>query len=345
VAADEGSPRGALRVPAAGAIGQLRADEGEHMTLHTRDALSLFAGRSPSEGSALPAIVGGRRFAAAMRSLWLLSGADNPYADWALLRADAALKGASDHMAEVGAAHEVELSRLRERGLSCRVLTSERPAVVSLGFASPYGFATAEAIVEFDHHVRRIRTLVLRNRMSDEQGRLAVREAGRRLRALFQEPMRWERVLLREELKPLTRSDFLPGADQPARGRVIAVQNALGLLPRDVLTGARVPRHTRRRVRVDGRAGGNGSQPGASASGPQVESHDAMADENDEEGLGSVVSDDIPELTGSTDPFARTNASDSPHSVDPFDPFYPLGEFELKARLKDGVQWPAPTVA
>jgi hypothetical protein len=36
---------------------------------------------------------------------------------------------------------------------------------------------------------------------------------GRGLRALFLEPIRWERHLLREEMLPLSRRDFLPGAD------------------------------------------------------------------------------------------------------------------------------------
>jgi hypothetical protein len=35
---------------------------------------------------------------------------------------------------------------------------------VELGFRSPYGYATAEAIVEFDYHVRMVKTLVLKDR-------------------------------------------------------------------------------------------------------------------------------------------------------------------------------------
>ena len=73
------------------------------------------------------------------------------------------------------------------------------PVTVEVGFRSPYGYATAEAIVEFDYHVRMVKTLVLKDRMSDEAGRADIRAVGRGLRALFLEPIRWERHLLREE--------------------------------------------------------------------------------------------------------------------------------------------------
>jgi len=85
----------------------------------------------------------------------------------------------------------------------------------------PYGYATAEVIVEFDYYVRVVKTLVQKDRISDAEGRAAVREIGRALRALFLEPIRWERHLLRDELRPLSRSDFLPGGGgrPPARAR------------------------------------------------------------------------------------------------------------------------------
>ena len=86
--------------------------------------------------------------------------------------------------------------------------------------------------------------------MSDVEGRAAIREVGREMRALFLEPIRWERQLLREELRQLSRSDFLPGADETARQRVHAVVALFGEMPRTVFTGSEAPRHTRRRVKL-----------------------------------------------------------------------------------------------
>ncbi|MGQ0522117.1 MAG: hypothetical protein ACT4P8_00465 [Betaproteobacteria bacterium] len=79
---------------------------------------------------------------------------------------------------------------------------------------------------------------------------MAIRVVGRQMRALFLEPIRWERHLLREEMRLLSRGDFLPAADQMARKRVRASVALFGEVPRKVFTGSEAPRHTRRRVRL-----------------------------------------------------------------------------------------------
>ncbi|MBI2800234.1 MAG: TIGR03761 family integrating conjugative element protein [Gammaproteobacteria bacterium] len=229
-------------------LGQLADETPDVMTLHTRDAYRLFVGRSVDEATQASPIVGGRKFAAVLRSLWHLSANDNPYADWILIRIYQNLIEIRARMAEVIATREAEFERLRRRGLNLSVLGSRSPLSVALGFRSPYGYATAEAIVEFDYHVRMIKTLVMKDRMSDDDGRAAIREIGRALRGLFLAPIRWERVLLREEMLPFGRRDFLPGADDAARLRVRAAFALFGEVPRKVFTGEKAPRHSQRRV-------------------------------------------------------------------------------------------------
>jgi integrating conjugative element protein (TIGR03761 family) len=231
-----------------GAIGRLADDSPDVMTLHTREAWQMFTGRAADSSGRTPAIPGGRRFAAVLRAIWMLSARDNPYADWVLIRVYHRLGGIREQMARTIEAHEVELARLRSRGLSLSVLASSRPVTVELGFRSPYGYATAEAIVEFDYHVRLVQTLMLKDRLSDAAGREAIREIGRALRGLFLEPIRWERALMREEMLPLSRADFLPGANEAARLRVQAVVSLFGEVPRLVFTGDEAPRHTQRRA-------------------------------------------------------------------------------------------------
>ena len=93
-----------------------------------------------------------------------------------------------------------------------------------------------------------IKTLVMKDRMSDDDGRAAIREIGRALRGLFLAPIRWERVLLREEMLPFSRCDFLPGADDAARLRMRAALALFGEVPRKIFTGEQAPRHSQRRV-------------------------------------------------------------------------------------------------
>ena len=63
--------------------GGLIDDEPDAMVLHTKEAHRLFMGRARDPQGNIQPIVGGKRVAAALRSIWYLSGNDNPYADWA----------------------------------------------------------------------------------------------------------------------------------------------------------------------------------------------------------------------------------------------------------------------
>ncbi len=231
-------------------LGQLADATPDTMSLHTKDAYRIFTGRGADGAGKLPPIPGGRRFAAVLKSIWHLSANDNPYADWILIRMYEGLVAIRAHLSRVITAREEAIEILKRKGLSLTVMGSRSPKTVELGFRSPYGYATAEAIVEFDYYVRMIKTLIHKDRMSDDEGRAAIREVGRELRALFLEPIRWERHLLREELRQLSRSDFLPGADALAQQRVRAVVALFGEVPRKVFTGAQAPRHTRRRVKL-----------------------------------------------------------------------------------------------
>ena len=231
-------------------VGHLTDAEPDTMTLHTQDAFRMFTGRQADTEGKVVAIAGGRRFAAVLKSIWYLSGNDNPYADWILIRMYDGLTAVRMRLARATQARQDAIDLLKRKGLSFSVMASRSPKSVELGFRSPYGYATAEAIVEFDYTVRMIKTLIHKDRLSDGEGRAAIRELGRSMRALFLQPIRWERCLLREELRTLSRSDFLPGADEAAQKRVQAAVALFGELPRAVFTGAEAPRHTRRRVKL-----------------------------------------------------------------------------------------------
>ena len=231
-------------------VGSLEDTQPDTMTLHTKDAFRLFAGRRGDSTASVASIAGGRRFAAVLKSIWHLSANDNPYADWILIRTYGNLVGVREHLGNVTAEREQSIELLKRKGLALSVMSSRSPVNVTLGFRSPYGYATAEAIVEFDYYVRLTKTLVHKDRLSDTAGWAAIRNVQRRLRALFLEPIRWERYLLREEMRELSRSDFLTGANEAAGKRVKAAVALFGELPRGVFTGAEVPRHTQRRLKL-----------------------------------------------------------------------------------------------
>lgn len=231
---------------AAAALHLIDHRETDMMVLHTFDAWLLFNGRPADREGKRSAMPGGRRFAAVAKALWYLSANDNPYADWALVEISDRLAAIRNTLRVRTDAHFEDIQALRHRGLIYSMAMSENPKVVELGFASPYGYATAEALCEFDFYVRVVRTMTRKARISDEDASLQIREMSRAFRTLFLEPIHWERALSREALQALSRADFAETADIEGQERAALATAALGQLPGNILSGARQPPHSRR---------------------------------------------------------------------------------------------------
>lgn len=227
-------------------LGSLVDEDVDLMTLHTKEGYRLFMGRARDPQGSFAAIVGGKRIASALKSLWMLTGVDNPYADWALARHEQNLALMSDRLDRETKAGMTALEAMKRKGLSYALLISSVPKQLSLGFKSPYGYAIAELVVTYDYFIRVMKTLERKNLRSDDQVRQAIREMTRFIRRHFNETARFERWLLRPELKDLSRADFLPGAASEATKRVEAATAIFGPVPGDVFAGRIAPRHTRR---------------------------------------------------------------------------------------------------
>ncbi len=238
------------RAAAKSEVGDLVDEDQDKMVLHTKEGMLLFAGRSRDAANQISGIVGGRRAAAAARSIWLLSSNDNPYADWGLISTNAALDAAGRAIDDETKSREAEIEECKRRGLSLSVQRSKRPAELEIGFRSPYGYAIAELVVRFDYFVRLVKSLVRKDRMTEAQGRELIASVRRSCRAAFEVAVRFERYLSKPELRKLSRSDYLPSADEESRKRVQAAVVVYGEVPRDVFTGKSAPRHSRRRERL-----------------------------------------------------------------------------------------------
>ncbi len=140
-------------------LGTLVDEEVDQMTIHTKEAYRMFMGRMREPGGEAAPIVGGKRVAAALRGLWLLTGNDNPYADWSLLRHEQTIKEITRRLRRETQEANDALNELRKKGLSYSILQSSEPKTLNLGYRSPYGYAVSTLIVEFDYYVRLQKTL------------------------------------------------------------------------------------------------------------------------------------------------------------------------------------------
>ncbi|MCX9158106.1 TIGR03761 family integrating conjugative element protein [Niveibacterium sp. 24ML] len=224
-------------------------DEGvDTMSIHTKEGFRMFLGRGRDPEGQVKAIPGGKRMASSLKALWLLSSQDNPYADWALLRAATCIEEIQAELEQKISTYTEQLDVLKKRGLSVHVLKSSEPKEVELTFKSPYGYLIAELVIQFDYYVRVVKTMIRKGRFTDAAGRDVIRTTTRRIRAFFEEIARFDRYLLRPELKGLCRADFLPGADAESAKRVKAATGIFGPVPEAIFTGKMVPPYSQRRA-------------------------------------------------------------------------------------------------
>jgi integrating conjugative element protein (TIGR03761 family) len=232
-------------------LSQFVSPNTETMTLHTRDAFQVFTGRARSTDPSGHTIVGGARVAACIKSIWYLSENDNPYADWALISASDSIKGETQLLEnESEALEEAHFRKLQQRGLSYEIAVASVPQTVELRFKSPYGFMIAELISAFDFYVRVVRTLIRRDRMTDNEGREAIYIHKRKIRGVFELPAKYEHVLNQETMRLLSRADFGKEVDAAGVLRVAVARKAFGPVPNNIFSGELQPRHSKRRVTV-----------------------------------------------------------------------------------------------
>ncbi|GKS97425.1 PFL_4669 family integrating conjugative element protein [Acidovorax sp. SUPP2825] len=235
-------------------VGNLVDTDVDQMSVHTKEAIRMFMGRTREPGKEAAPIIGGKRIAAALRNLWMLTANDNPYADWALLRHEESMQQVQRRLARESKDALGVLEEQKRKGLTYSLLQSSQPQVLNLGFRSPYGYAVSSLIVDFDHYVRVQKTLARKNLRSDDQTRQSISEITRFIRRVFNETARFDRWLTREEVRGLCRADFVPEAggeaSSQAAKRLEFATEVFGAVPADVFTTKLQPRHSRRRIQI-----------------------------------------------------------------------------------------------
>ncbi len=231
-------------------LGRLVNEGEDQMLLHTKEAFRLFMGRRKDPDGKYQPIIGIKFCAAALRSFWVQTAHDNPYADWALLRASQGMHQYGRELQQLTDTHLGKLRQMEAKGLTFTVLKSADPKSVSLQFTSPYGFMLAELVVDYDYTVRVIKTAVRKGRLTDAEGYDLIRNMTRRIRGWTEEIGRFNRFLWRPELAKLCRADFLPTADEEGKKRAQAVAAIFGAVPPDIFAGKVLPPHTRRHTQL-----------------------------------------------------------------------------------------------
>jgi integrating conjugative element protein (TIGR03761 family) len=191
------------------------------MEIQTRQAQRLVYGRMVSEGK--HEIVGLLRFAAMLRPIWSGSMADDPYADWWLVKVERELTQARDqlkHMENTVAQHLTDAP-----AVNVVVAQSLSPARLELNFSNPYAFHGAYLLADYDALVRAVLTARHVGLMDSRTSEKLLAEGGRYLRAAY-ETARGYRYM------GIKRVDLVQGTAKARK----AVET-LGELPQPVISG------------------------------------------------------------------------------------------------------------
>ena len=181
--ASSDSKTGDLAAPLAERPGVLRG--GATLTLQTRQAERLVKGRGYTADK--PAIIGLIGFAKLLRPIWHGARADDPYADWWMLKVDDALEHARERIE--GADRELATRFQAMEAIDVASPTSLKPIRVALNFSNPYAFLGARLVGLYDGLVRTTLSARHVGLITREEAERALHLSGRQVRRAFLSPV------------------------------------------------------------------------------------------------------------------------------------------------------------
>ena len=192
------------------------------LTLQTLQAQLLVRGRNVKGKPNITGLVG---FADRLRLIWNAAQADDPYADWWLIKVQDGLNRARDTFKEQRAPIRALLDSVT--AFEVTPSSASEPFRIQLRFSSPYAYIAAQTLSEFDDFVREALTARHIGLMKPKDVKDAVFTCGSRLRGLFNIPMRYRRT-------GVSRHD-----KNSWNGNGEMAKRFMGEIPPDILAGTR----------------------------------------------------------------------------------------------------------
>ena len=194
------------------------------LTIQSWHAQRLISGRGAAPGK--PAITGLVGFADRLRVIWSAACLDDPYADWWLIKLDAALERTRRRIERERETLDARLTA--HATLRIEVATTDKPHRVRLQFTNPYAYGGAHVVAEFDTTARTILTARHVGLITAADAEASLRGCSGAIRTLFAVPEGYR--VFRVDRAAVKRRD--PAAKTAAE--------RMGELPADVLSGERL---------------------------------------------------------------------------------------------------------
>ncbi len=211
------------------------------LTLQTRHAQRLFMGRRATPEK--PYILGLTRFGAILSQLQVCVDADDPYADWWLIKVEEALQRSAQ---EVQALREAVEEQLRSTAaIEVKIAESLQPVRVPLQFRNPFAYSAARILADFDMLVRAVLT-------ARHTGLMDRREAERCLVLGTRALRRAMGTALGYKYEGVKRQDLREGNAQAQKAH-----ERMGEVPPEILDGSRRARYAPEKRSIKQLSGGS----------------------------------------------------------------------------------------
>ena len=208
------------------------------IVLHTRQGRNLVMGRPPemedsnSHKVKFHHIKGVFDFARQVRQVVQSASMDDPYADWTLVRLEAAFKETEAWIRHTRQEVEAKLSAFR--GVDILVAQSVTPIEVTVQFRTPYSYLPLYAISDADQLFLAILTAAHTARLSRDQKERLMRDVSAKVRSLLYAPdvWRWGGALVtRTLLQQIDQESLHP----KIRKAMADAKQRMGELPQAIL--------------------------------------------------------------------------------------------------------------
>ena len=166
--------------------GGLRSET--RMTIQTRQAQKIVLGRR--KGKDIQPIIGLLDFGRRMKLLWLSAQADDPYADWYLLKIETSINDAKSLIIEKTQWLDEVLNAMD--GFDVGIAHSLEPIQVSIVFQNPYGYMGAYLVSDYDALCCSVFTASHIGLIDRKMANSVMDAAGKSVRRTFDMAARWK---------------------------------------------------------------------------------------------------------------------------------------------------------
>ena len=222
------------------AMGKLVSQSQDTILIHTLQAARIFQGmRKDAKKVGYPGMVSA---SIAMTRIYEASSGDNPFVEWTLIQSEDRLAAIDEKMTHYVQRVNEQIEAAKESGLNISIAVSEMPATYSINFGSPYGYLLARLVLNFDTFVRSVKGLQMRTLISRDECERTINQVRREVLSAFHEIVGNKKIISNDLIREVKRSYWL---NPSKREELVTICNVTGLVPNDILTKDRKPKHGR----------------------------------------------------------------------------------------------------